>query len=101
MRAEFDAVSCKSPNEWSGHRADRLTSAARPPGHRPARDYRGRLCLGCRAGCSRSKSKTTAALCETTDHSQLAMLHLGESSDEVWVSAAEEKTKLRNIQGRT
>src|SRR6478672_10120434 len=46
LTREFDAVSCKSPNDWSGHRADRLTSAARPPGHRPARDYRGRLCLG-------------------------------------------------------
>jgi len=32
-------------------------------------------------------SKTTAALCETTDQSQLAMLHLGESSDEIWFSA--------------
>jgi hypothetical protein len=35
-----------STENESRDRADRLTSAAPPPGHRPARDHKGRLCLG-------------------------------------------------------
>ena len=33
------------------------------------------------------ESQMTAALCETPDHSQLVMLHLGSSSNEIWFSA--------------